>query len=631
MKKRILPFKNHQIQITDPLLSHYQSLISEKVLPHQWDILNDRVEGAEKSHCLSNFAIAAGDMPGIHYGMVFQDSDIYKWLEAVSYIIDCGNGQHFIPFADEVIDLIARAQQPDGYLNTYYTINYPGTRFTNLMEGHELYCAGHLIEAAVAYYTATNKRKLLEVAIRFADLICRTFGEGDSQNHGVPGHQEIELALVKLYRTTGEQRYLDTAAYFIRQRGVDPEFLPRQRNEQADHIFPELSQYDPKYSQSHQPPIQQTDIEGHAVRAMYMCAAMADIALETNDTNLEEACKRLWCSAVERRMYITGSLGSSGELERFTTDYDLPNDRNYSETCAAAGLMMFSHRMAVLTEEAQYYDAVELALHNTLLAGISFNGDRYFYVNPLEVWPDNCLPHTALSHVKPQRQEWFSVACCPTNIARTLASLGQYIYAYKDDTVYIQQLISSHLSAHCEITVEGSLTSGHYRIQAKGCHTLKIRIPWYAECPACSVNGTEVPLQMEQGYAVFSINGRCNIVLDLHTKPRWISARQEVRADTGKVAAMFGPFVYCLEEADNGAHLEQCAVLPQAPITISNPILTIDIPTLQYDGYRVTSTVEKLYDTARLRVEDCSLTAVPYCLWGNRKPGEMMVWQKLRF
>lgn len=392
MKQHSIPLEADQVQVTDPLFGSYVRLVGEKLIPYQWEALNDRIPGTEPSHCIDNFRVAAGQMQGGHRGAIFQDTDLYKWLEAVAFCIQNGTGRQYIPIADEVIELIGQAQCEDGYLNTYITIEHPESRWKNLAEGHELYGCGHLIEAAVAYYKATGKRNLLDIAQKFADLVVQVFGPGEGRCQGYPGHQEIELALVKLYRVTGKKAYLELADSFIRRRGARPNYLVAEMKGRHGHnIFPEFYEYDEKYAQTHEPPLQQSTAEGHAVRAVYMYSAMADLALEEGDDEMRSACVRLYNNIVGRRMYITGGIGSSGKLERFTADYDLPNDRMYCESCASVGLMMFSQRMATLTGEADYYDTVERALCNTVLAGISKDGDRYFYVNPLEVWPDNIL------------------------------------------------------------------------------------------------------------------------------------------------------------------------------------------------------------------------------------------------
>jgi len=638
------PLRN--IRITDPLFGHYAALVSAKIVPYQWEILNDRVSEAEQSCCIRNFRIAAGEQSGEHGGPVFCDSDAYKWLETVAYCIENGSGAAFQETADSLIDLVGRAQQPDGYLNTYYTIAKPEGRWQNLTEGHELYCAGHLIEAAVAYYRATGKDALLNIAARFADLIAEKFGPGETQYKGYPGHQEIELALVRLYRVTGKQNYLDLARHFLRERGKAPNYLLEELERNRDtRIFPEFADYDDKYAQSHGEPVNQTTAEGHAVRALYMYSAMADIALECGDDSFRYACRTLYRNITGKRMYITGGLGSSGHLERFTADYDLPNDRMYCESCASVGLMMFGQRMAALTRDARYYDAVERALCNTVLAGISREGDRYFYVNPLEVWPENCLPSTAMQHVKPLRQPWYHVACCPTNIARTLASLGQYIFAEDGKSIYINQFISADLDTALQgmdlrVSVQSALlTEGAVQITVEASEpkpfTLRVRIPDYIEGPVFTLDGKAIAPAVEDGYAVLAVSraGRQTFRLTGTVKPRLVAANPAVRADAGRLALMFGPYVYCLEEQDNGANLAACFVSPDAAGSLTPPTESLPgtLPGISLPGKRLersTAEPESLYGAPDFVFADVTLSAVPYCLWGNRTPGEMQVWHR---
>lgn len=635
--------KIENIVITDSLFKEYTALVAKSIVPYQWEILNDRVPGAEKSYCIENFRIAAGEIDGVHRGPVFCDTDAYKWLETVAFCIENGSGKRFEETADYLIDIIGRAQQPDGYLNTYYTLVCPEKRWTNLVEGHELYGAGHLIEAAVAYKSATGKDNLLNIACRFADLICDTFGAEESKIHGYPGHQEIELAMVKLYRTTGARKYLDLAEYFIKTRGngyFEKELIKRG----DDIIFPELSPYDLSYSQSHLPPVEQKTVEGHAVRAMYMCSAMADLAKELNDSELFDACTTLWKNVTEKRMYITGGVGSSGFQERFTADYDLPNDRMYCESCASIGLMMFGKRMAALTKDSSYYDVVERALCNTVLAGISVSGDRYFYVNPLEVWPENCLDFTSMAHVKPERQPWFSVACCPTNIARTLASLGQYIWAEDNKSVYINQFISSRYSTRIqdtdvEIAMESSyMRDGKVRISVESAEaksfTVRVRIPPYFRSCSFTLDGKSVSPAIENGYAVLAVSraGLQTVVLQGEVKASFSAANINVRSDVGKLAVVKGPFVYCLEECENGQNLAALFVDSESDIN-ENPAvegLPGELPTLQVGGIRIENSTagDALYAVPKLEKRPTVLKAVPYYLWGNRGKGEMTVWIK---
>ena len=620
------------IRIKDDLFGHYVRLAAEKILPYQWKVLNDAAADVEPSHCVEHFRIAAGEMKGVHYGPVFCDTDAYKWLEAVAYCIESGSAGEFEIIADKLIELIGRAQQPDGYLNTWYTVVCPEKKWTNLAEGHELYCAGHLIEAAAAYYNATGKEKLLNIAQKNADLIYRVF---ITEKHpGYPGHSEIELALVKLYRITGKKQYLDLAAHFIDERGKKPNYLINELKQTGeDRIFPEFRDYDESYAQSQARPAEQTTAEGHAVRAMYLFSAMADIAAETGDCELEEAYKRLWKNVTEKRRYITGGLGSSGHLERFTCDYDLPNDRMYCESCASVGLIMFGKRMAEMTGNASYYNEVERALCNTVLASLSMEGDRYFYVNPLEIHPENCLPGTSMAHVKPVRQPWYHVACCPPNIARTLTSLGQYIYAIDEKGIFINLLISSELQED-GITVQlnnSFIKKGQLSVTVRTDHPvlIRIRVPQWVSQTGCSVNGNSFLPETVGGYMVVPLDpGSHQINLSGRICPVILSADERVYADTGKVAIQYGPFIYCLEEIDNGRNLSAVCLSPDTEFYMEKgpESLPGEMPVLKTKGKRLRNQSSRLYDVPHFKYELFELTAVPYAVWGNREPGEMTVW-----
>lgn len=634
--------KLNNIRINDKFLNKYISLVKEVIIPYQWDILNDKAEGVETSHCIENFKIAAGESVGEFYGAVFQDTDVAKWLEAVAYVLAAEEDQALEKTADEVIDLIGRAQREDGYINTYFTIKEPELRWTNLKEGHELYTAGHLIEAAVAYYEATGKEKFLKIMCKFADLICDTFGAEEGKIHGYPGHQEIELALVKLYRVTGKKRYLDIAKYFIDARGVGENyFLKEEKGEKYKQIFPEFAGYEPLYSQSHLPVREQKTAEGHAVRAVYMYCAMADLADEYNDESLLEACKVLWDNIVNKRMYLTGSIGSSGLLERFTTDYDLPNDINYSETCASIGLALFALRMAKITRESKYIDIVERALYNTVLAGIALDGKSFFYVNPLEVWPENCLARTSREHVKAVRQKWFGVACCPPNIARTLASIGQYIYMVDEDSIYVNLFAANESSIDLKnnkvnVLVKSDFPSGNIvkmEVNAEGNSEFNIlvRIPEYARKYKVVVNEEQIDYEEENGYAkINGLKGKNIIEISFEAKARFVYSNPEVRADAYKVAVMKGPLVYCLEEVDNGKNLSAVSINTYAePIEKESDYFEGSIE-LELEGKRIIKDKlnDGLYSFKKPVVKEVKLKAVPYCYWGNRKKGEMLVWAK---
>ena len=644
MKNRLFSLSLKNIAVDDAFWNRYTELVKKEVLPYQWAAINDQIEGAEPSHCLDNFRIAAGEQSGHFQGAVFQDTDLAKWLEAAAYSLAAEPDPDLEERADEVIELIGRAQSEDGYINTYWTLEQPGKRWSNLTEGHELYTAGHLIEAAVAYYEATGKSRFLDIVAKFADLICETFGWGEGQIHGYPGHQEIELALIRLYYTTKEKKYLAQAKYFIDARGQGENYFIREMNREGfRHIFPELENYLPLYSQSHLPVREQITAEGHAVRAVYMYCAMADLAFEYGDGELLDVCRNLWDNMTRRRMFITGSIGSSGILERFTTDYDLPNDCNYSESCASVGLALFGMRMAQITREARYVDVVERALYNTVLAGIAQDGKSFFYVNPLEVWPENCLERTSREHVKPERQKWFGVACCPPNIARTLASLGQYIYGCDENSLYVNLFISNEASIHVGGT-DGKIkirTDFPYEgrifldisMKEDADMTLAVRKPDYAENFAVYEGEKQLELAEAEGYVLLPgavKERRLEIRFDMPA--RYVRANPKVRADAGKTAIVKGPVVYALEGIDNGENLSCIYADTSAALTETyrEDVLHGTLM-IEGRGKRIKNSRwgnEELYGTHAVEMEDITIRALPYAYWNNRGRTEMTVWVK---
>ncbi|MDR3145826.1 MAG: glycoside hydrolase family 127 protein [Treponema sp.] len=634
------PLSLKDVRIDDRFWNRYTALITKAVLPYQWEILNDRVPDAAPSYCLANFRIAAGDLRGERRGTCFQDSDAGKWLEAAAYSLALHPNPELEKHTDEVIDLISRSQCEDGYLNTYFTLTEKGGRWSNLTEGHELYCAGHLIEAAVAYYEATGKDTLLKTVCRYADLIARVFGPGEDQIHGYPGHPEIELALVRLYHVTGRKRYLELAGYFVETRGQSPNwFLEEMARPDFRPIFGELRNYDPHYSQSHLPVRRQRTAEGHAVRAVYLYCAMADLAGEYADEKLLETCETLWRNITEKRMFITGGIGSSGFGERFTADYDLPNDSNYSETCASIGLALFGLRMFRITADASYIDTVERALYNTVRAGISMQGDRYFYVNPLEVWPDICMDHTSRSHVKPVRQKWFDVACCPTNVARTFTSLGRYIYSISERAFYVNLFIQNEavftmsgkpvsLSLKTDYPRTGNLDIGVTAADVE--FSLLIRMPGFAENFRAMVNGVPVEYGIDKGYCRISRTwGHDKVAVSFDIKPKIVYANPLVRANCGKVALVRGPEVYCLEEEDNGKNLSALYLDSETtPEEIWREDLLGGTMLIRCRGKRLSAPdmIASFSGTDTRHFEDLTITAIPYGSWCNRTPGEMIVW-----
>ena len=634
-----------KVSIHDPFWSKHVDLVRNAIIPYQWEAMNDRIPDAESSHCLENFKIAAGRAKGDFYGAVFQDTDVAKWLEAVGFSLACYPDEALEKTADEVIDLIADAQCADGYINTYFTIKEPDKRWTDLCEGHELYTAGHLMEAAVAYYEGTGKRKFLDCMCKFADLICDTFGMEEGKIHGYPGHEEVEIGLIKLARVTGNKKYMDQAKYFVDARGVGENYFMKEMS-RPDYkmIFPEFADYTPAYSQSHKPVREQTTAEGHAVRAVYLYCAMADLAEAYQDEGLLKACKTLWNNIVEKRMYLTGGIGSSGHLERFTVDYDLPNEYNYSESCASIGLALFGLRMAQITGESQYMDEAERALYNTVLAGIALDGKSFFYVNPLEVWPPACMEGTSKKHVKPIRQKWFGVACCPPNIARTLASLGQYVYSQRPEKreLYVNLFVSNETELDWnEDKISVKLQTefpwvNTYSLEVKNVPAdgmdLMLRVPDYAQDYQIKSDGKlyEENKDQEKGYRRVHIEKDTKIEVSFAAPAKFVYANPQVRADSGKAAIVRGPLVYCLEEIDNSQNLPAIFVDTDAPLREEKSDLFGGIITVKAKGKKIveSSVSDSLYSGQKPQLEDVELTAIPYPYWNNRGEGEMLVWMK---
>ncbi|WP_045727941.1 beta-L-arabinofuranosidase domain-containing protein [Xanthomonas sp. GPE 39] len=642
-----------RLRIAAPFWQRYQRLVQEVVLPYQWDALNDAVADAAPSHAIENFRIAAGRSDGTFYGMVFQDSDVAKWLEAVAYLL----AQHPDPVlernADATIELIGAAQQADGYLNTYFTVKAPEQRWTNLAECHELYCAGHMIEAGVAYHQATGKRTLLDIVCRLADHIDATFGPGPTQLHGYPGHPEIELALMRLYEATSEPRYLALARYFVEQRGRTPHYYDIEQEQRGGSFFwdaygPAWMIKDKAYSQAHLPVALQDSAVGHAVRFAYLYTGVAHLARHSDDVRLRAACERLWNNATQRQMYLTGAIGAQSHGEAFSVDYDLPSDTAYNESCASIGLMMFAKRMLQLAPDSRYADVMERALYNTVLAGMALDGRHFFYVNPLEVQPATVHGNHTFDHVKPVRQRWFGCACCPPNIARVLTSLGHYIYTRRDDALYVNLYVGSDASLEVHGQTLTLQQRGDYPWQEQielrvDCATpieaaLGLRLPDWCRTPQLRLNGepVEIDAHRQHGYCVLRRHWQQGDTLHLHLPmpAMRVSAHPRVRHLAGKVALQRGPLVYCLEQADNGAHLQQLRLPATAAIhTIAGSGALAGQVLLQAEGERLHGD-DSLTDTAPLYRYDAppptsqpqTLTFVPYFAWANRGEGEMRVW-----
>ncbi|WP_208743944.1 glycoside hydrolase family 127 protein [Citrobacter portucalensis] len=648
MQSDVIEADLNNITITDPFLGEYQRLIRDVVIPYQWQALNDEIPEAEPSHALMNYRIAAGLEHGEFYGMVFQDSDVTKWLEAVAWSLSQKPDAQLEKTADEVIELLAKAQCEDGYLNTWYTVKEPGLRWTNVAECHEMYCAGHLFEAAVAFFNATGKRRLLEIACRFADHIDTVFGPNEGQLRGYPGHPEIELALMRLYEVTQEPRYQALARFFLEERGQQPyyydiEFAKRGGTWHWDNWGEAWMVKDKAYTHAHKPLAQQSEAVGHAVRSVYLMTGLAHIARMTNDEEKRQTCLRIWNNMVQRRMYITGGIGSQGIGEAFTSDYDLPNDTAYGESCASIGLMMFARRMLEMEGDAHYADVMERAFYNTVLGGMALDGKHFFYVNPLETQPKS-IPHNHIyDHIKPVRQRWFGCACCPPNIARTLVAIGHYIFTPRPDALFI----NFYAGTEAQFTVDAQTLAlkieGNYPWDEQVSirfnqpqvveYTLALRLPEWCAAPTVQVNGEAAQGKMVKGYLhLHRLWQEGDIItLNLPMPVRRVYANPQVRHAAGKVAIQRGPLVYCLEEADNGAQLHNLS-LPKVSAfrEIQGVGMLKGKVLLQAEGVRVLSAHEDKplynFDNRQTALVKQTLTFIPWFSWANRGEGEMRIW-----
>lgn len=645
MRKKASEIGSGQVKITDAFWSQMQEKVIDVVIPFQEKVLNDEVPGVAKSHAIENFRIAAGVSEGEFYGMVFQDSDVAKWLEGVAYSLAVKADAGLEARADDIIDIIEKAQQPDGYLDTYFIIKEPEHRWQNLQECHELYCAGHMMEAAAAYYCATGKDKLLHVVERLADHIIDRFGPEEEKEHGIPGHQEVEIGLLKLYHVTGKEKYRDMARYFLEERGKNPEYFYQEKIKRGWQNWGQYNteKINMKYHQAHETVYEQKEAVGHAVRALYMYTAMADLAGTDGDEKLYQACRTLWENVVNKKMYITGALGGNPEGESFSNNYELPNDMAYAETCASIAMVFFAHRMLEMEMDGKYADIIEKELYNSTISGMQLDGKRYFYVNPLECEPGVSGKLFGYKHALPVRPGWYACACCPPNLVRLVTSLGKYCWSENETTLYSHLMIGQEVDLKkAKIRVETNYPwegKAVYSITPKTEEefTLAIHIPGYvnfeAEGAVLSVNGEKMDAGnlLKKGYVYLTRKWSAGdeVTLRFPMEVRKVYANQHVRENAGCVALLRGPVVYCFEGADNGEliqslripkELKASACLCEEGILKGNVLLSID-------GYRMVGS-EELYSETPPVKEAAKLTAIPYYAWANRGENQMRVWMQ---
>lgn len=561
------------------------------------------------------------DLPKPH---IFWDSDIAKWMESAALILHKHPDPDLEKRVDDIVDLIEKNQGADGYFNIYFTVCEPENRWTN-RDAHELYCAGHLTEAAVAYYEATGKIKFLKLMCKYMNYIYQVFVEDKSAAFATPGHEEIELALIKLYRCTSDERFLKLAQFFIDERGKGNDDIMAWCN------F--------KYNQSHLPVREQRTAEGHSVRACYLYSGMADLAKEIEDDALLTACKALFDNIVEKRMYITGGIGSTHEGEAFTVDYDLQNDIAYAETCAAISLAMFANRLKEIDMDSKYADIVEKVYYNGFLSGMSLDGKAFFYENPLEILHAEHERHASInrSHERfpiTRRQEVFGCSCCPPNITRFIAAFGDYMYSYDAQTLYVHQFAESNASFVIGSTDVSVTQKTEYPHDGKLVLTVKgmkgnhvaVRIPYW------SVN-TEINKahRLEKGYAYLEVDSdEFEVEIEFDLTPRIYAAHPLVFADNGRYALQAGPIVYCLESEDNGENLRDIAVIKDCAFTVHfDDFFGANVIDAKARRTEVDNCNALYIPIDKIKTFETDVRFVPYFGFANRSDCDMLVWFKL--
>ncbi|POZ93411.1 glycoside hydrolase family 127 protein [Petrotoga halophila] len=608
-KNKLTPCSISSVKIKG-FMNDYLETMLKVTIPSQYELL-------ESTGRIDNFRIASGKKEGSFKGLVFNDSDVYKWLEAASYALLFTNDDDLKEKIDNTIKEVKDAQEDNGYLNTYFMFERKKERWTDLATKHELYCAGHLIQAAIAHKRVTGEDTLFDVAIKFADLIVDTFGP--DKKRGAPGHPEIEMALVELYRETKNQKYLNLAKYFLEERG---------NGYASTYRF-----FNPEYYIDHKPFKELDEMTGHAVRMLYLCTGATDIYLETGDEEIFSTIERLWENLVTKKMYITGGAGSRYEGESFGEDYELPNRRAYTETCAAIASYMWNYRMFLVTGEGKYVDLMELVLYNGLLSGISIDGKHYFYVNPLE------------DRGKKRRQPWYECACCPPNISRTLTSFPGYIYTTSDEGVYINLYENSQANIiykekEVKITQETDYPwDGKIRIivstEVIDPFSLFLRIPSWANVFDITVDGEKLNKNLEKGFLkIFKPwKGPHEIILNLPMDIKFVESHPFVRENLDKVALKRGPMVYCIEKADNkeGDVWNYLIDLNEKIEPENYQINSKRVIKLKAKGYHedIQNWEGRLYSqSGRVKGEKkkIDINLIPYFAWANREEGPMAVW-----
>ncbi len=547
---------------------------------------------------------------------IFWDSDTAKWIEGAAYILERGRDAELEAKIDDLVSDFCKNQLPDGYYNCFYNVYNIDKRFT-VRTDHELYCLGHLIEAAIAYYHATGKDRLLGMVEKYVDHVIKVFVEDKSAAFVTPGHEEIELALVKLYRLTGNEKYLDLAKFFVNSRG--------------NNGIDKNGYYDwanASYAQDHLPVREQTTAEGHSVRAMYLYCAMADLALETGDGALLAACDRIFDNVAEKRMYITGGIGSTCIGEAFTTDYDLPNEKAYTETCATLALALFCRRMTSIKPNGRYGDVAELAMYNGSISGVSLSGDEFFYENPLTVDLRNHGKNVATEGQEhypiSQRVRIFDCSCCPPNILRFINSIADFLYTEDGDTLYVNHFMNSKTESDGRFIRQTTdyPSDGKVKIETSGYKNIAVRVPGWCDCFTASCD-----YDLRDGYAYFEAGA---VEVDFHIRPRFVASSPSVHENAGRVALMYGPVTYCVEGVDNSGDIFTLSADPESGFEIARDDY-FGLPVITADVYERIGTGRLYYPASESKTRKRKLRFIPYYGMENRAETDMIVWLPSRY
>lgn len=631
--------KASQIRINDGYWAKYQKLLGDVMLPKQWDFLN-KVNGIDAFKAASGLKMPCVDK---NVGAVHGTLDAGKLMEAIGYHLLHNDAPQWREAVDELVDAMDAAQLADGYLLPIKQMQGLNSRFTNLLTEHEIYRMGNMIEGLLSYYDATGSAKALRIAKKLGDCMCLHFGESPDQIRGYDGHPSVEIALMKLYRATGEKKYFNIQQFFINERGTTPNYfsieykLNQELRPRAMEDWGSDYRYwsDFAYFVANKPLRDMDEPIGHAVRACYLYAGAADLAYETRDEKLIAALKRIWNQMESNNVYITGGVGQHAHIEAFGKAYDLPPDDAYNETCASVALIFWAQRMFKLEPDIKYADMIERALYNGVMCGLSLDGTSYFYVNPLEVWPGNDYRKDK-EHVKSQRQSWFDVACCPPSLARIIGEVAIYFYMTDGDRIYVNQ----YADTTAELTVNGMPVKIEQKTQypfdgnvslrvSAGNFKLMLRKPYWCTDFGFQINGKHIESEFLGGYAVIDrtwVDGD-TITVTMGMEPRRVYANPLARHMDGCVALMYGPLIYCLEQADNFPNLRNVSLPDDAQLKVAfDKDLLEGTMVITADGWVDESMNAALYTFEKPSRSSVKLRFIPYYKWANREEGEMLVW-----